>query len=116
MAPIFVLHNTRRLYNLGLAKLLRLLLLAIELPQLVFKEELLKFILHHIIVLIDSQAISDPLGKVLVDMFGLISLINQKYRCVIVVMPDAPSNNLVNFSDSRNFVPVIAHDPQCWQL
>ena len=49
-------------------------------------------------------------------MVGLVALIDQEYRRVIVIVPYATSNNLVDLSYGRDLVPVVAHDPERWQL
>ena len=52
----------------------------------------------------------------LVDVLGLVPLIYQEDRGVIVVVADATPDDLVNFPDRGDLVPVVAHDPQRRQL
>ena len=49
-------------------------------------------------------------------MVGLVALIDQEDRRVIVIVPYAAPNNLVDLSYGRDLVPVVAHDPKRWQL
>lgn len=48
----------------------------------------------------------------LVNVVSLVALIDQKDTCVVVLVPNASANNLVDFPESRYFVPVVAYDFQ----
>lgn len=45
----------------------------------------------------------------LVDMFRLVALINEKYRAIIVHVADTTANNLIYFADGCDFIPVVTH-------
>ena len=93
-----------------------LIVSSVVLAELILKKELFEFVLHHIVALVDSQSVAHPLAQVLVDVLGLVTLVNQKDRGVVRVVSNAPPNNLVDFADGGDFVPVVAHDSGRWQL
>lgn len=52
----------------------------------------------------------------LVYVFGLVALVNQKYRTVVVYVANASTYYLVYLTNGSYFVPVVSHYAQCRQV
>jgi hypothetical protein len=77
---------------------------------LVLIEETSQILLKSFVPLIRPEFISYPFGQLRVGVVLLITFINQKNACVVIFMANTATNNLVNFSDSSHFVPVLTRD------
>lgn len=78
--------------------------------DLVFKEESLKAVFEILVPTKSPQTLFDPLRKLVLDIEPFITFIDQENACVVILVPNAPSNDLVDLSNRRHLVPVVSRE------